>query len=75
MLPTSTLPVSPFMGSSDMGLLVGMLAIGGLLALVVGYAVHRREQRRAPRTTSSTAWTRRPSAASARERRDHVLAE
>ena len=49
MLPTSTLPVSPFMGSSDMGLLLGVLAIGGLVALLVGYAGHRREQRRAPR--------------------------
>jgi hypothetical protein len=49
MFPTSTLPVSPFMGSSDMGLMVGVLAIGGLVALLVGYAHHRREQRRAPR--------------------------
>ena len=49
MLPTSTLPVSPFMGSSNMALLLGMLAIGGLVAMVAGYVVHRREQRRAPR--------------------------
>lgn len=49
MLPTSTLPVSPFTGPSGLGLLIGVLAAGGLLAIVIGYAVHRRELRRAPR--------------------------
>ncbi len=49
MLPTSTLPVSPFIGPSGMGLLMGVLAVGGLVAIVVGWAAHRREQRRAPR--------------------------
>jgi hypothetical protein len=49
MLPTSTLPISPFVGDSGMGLLVGVLAVGGFVALLIGYAIHRREQRRAPR--------------------------
>jgi hypothetical protein len=49
MFPTSTVPVAPFVGLSDMGLMVGLLAIGGLVALLVGNALHRREQRLAPR--------------------------
>jgi hypothetical protein len=49
MLPTSTLPVAPLVGSSAMGLLIGGLAVGGLLALLIGYALHHREQRRTPR--------------------------
>jgi hypothetical protein len=32
-----------------MGLLVGVLAVGGLVVLVVGWALHHREQRPAPR--------------------------
>jgi hypothetical protein len=43
MLPTSTLPVSPFLGSMGMGTLLGLLALGALVALVVGLVVHRRE--------------------------------
>jgi hypothetical protein len=49
MLPTSSLPVSPFIGPSGLGLLMGVLAVGGLVAIVIGWAVHRHEQRRAPR--------------------------
>jgi hypothetical protein len=49
MLPPSTLPVSPFLDSSAMGLLIGVLAVGGLVALVAGWVLHHREQRRAPR--------------------------
>ena len=48
MFPTSTLAVSPFVGPSAMGLLLGVLAVGGLVALLIGHALHRREQRRAP---------------------------
>ena len=48
MLPTSTLPVSPVVaGDSGLGLLVAVLAVGGLVSMLVGYAIHRREQRRA----------------------------
>ena len=43
MLPTSTLPVSPFLGPTGMGTLLGLLALGALVALVVGLLLHRRE--------------------------------
>jgi len=49
MLPTSPLPVTPLMAPSGMVLLVGVLAVGGLVALVIGYVVHRRAERLAPR--------------------------
>ena len=48
MLPTSPLPVTPFVAASGMVLLVAALAVGGFLALVIGYAVHRRAERLAP---------------------------
>jgi hypothetical protein len=46
MFPTSTLPVSPFLGPTGIGTLLGGLALGALVALVVGYALHRSEQRK-----------------------------
>ena len=48
MFPTSTLPLSPFFGAASIGTLVGILAIGVLVALLVGLALHRREQAPAP---------------------------
>jgi hypothetical protein len=45
MFPTSTLPVSPFLGPTGIGTLLGGLALGALVALVIGYALHRSEQR------------------------------
>ena len=46
MFPTSTLPVSPFLGSTGLGTLIGVVALGALGALLVGLVAHRREQRR-----------------------------
>ena len=37
------------MAPSGMVLLVGVLAVGGLVALLIGYALHRRAERLAPR--------------------------
>ena len=46
MFPASTLPVSPFLASTGMGTLLGVVAMGVLVALFVGLMVHRREQQR-----------------------------
>jgi hypothetical protein len=43
MFPTSTLPVEPFAGSIGMGTLLALLALGALVAMCVGLALHRRE--------------------------------
>jgi hypothetical protein len=43
MFPTSTLPVSPIAGSIGMGTLLVVLALGALVAMCVGLALHRRE--------------------------------
>ena len=48
MFPTSTLPLSPFFGPAGMGTLVAILAIGVLVALLVGLALNRREQATTP---------------------------
>jgi hypothetical protein len=48
MFPTSTLPVVPFSGPAGIGTLVGVLAIGVLVALLVGLVLHRREQPETP---------------------------
>jgi hypothetical protein len=45
MLPTSTLPVAPFVGPSGMGTLLGVLALGALVALLVGLLIHRRDKK------------------------------
>ena len=47
MLPTSTLPVFPMLGTAGMGTLLGVLALTALGALLVGLVLHRREHRRA----------------------------
>ena len=46
MLPTSSLPVFPMLGTIGMGTLLGTLAAGALGALLVGLVLHRREHRR-----------------------------
>ena len=46
MFPVSTLPVSPLVGPTGMGTLLGVVALGALVALLVGLMVHRREQQR-----------------------------
>ena len=48
MLPTSTLPVAPFLGPSGMGTLLGVLALGALAALLVGLMLHRRDTKASP---------------------------
>ena len=48
MFPAGTLPLSPFAGPQGVGTLVGLLALGVLVALLVGLAIHRREQAAAP---------------------------
>ena len=48
MFPTSTLPLSPLAAPAGMGALIGVLALGVLVALLVGLALYRREQRMAP---------------------------
>ena len=46
MLPTSTMHVSPFLGATGMGTLLGVVGLGALVALLVGLVLHRREQQR-----------------------------
>jgi len=46
MFPTSNLPVSPLVASTGMGTLVGALAGGAFVVLVVGWLLYQREQRK-----------------------------
>jgi hypothetical protein len=48
MFPTSTLPVSPFLGVTGMGTLLGLLALGAVVALIVGLVLHHREPQGSP---------------------------
>ena len=43
MLPTSTLPMTPLLFPAGVGALLGALAVGALVALVVGFVLYRRE--------------------------------
>ena len=68
MFPTSTLPVSPFLGHMGMGTVIGVVAVGALVALLVGLLLHRRELQAAPtielpETTGVTPETAKPSRA------------
>jgi hypothetical protein len=42
MLPTSALPMSPFLNATSMGALIVLIALVGLVALVAGYVLHGR---------------------------------
>jgi hypothetical protein len=42
MLPTSALPMSPFLNATSMGALIVLVAVGGFVALVAGYVLHGR---------------------------------
>ena len=55
MFPTSTLPVAPFLGPSGMGTLLGVLALGALVALLVGLVMHRRDAKASAAITLSEA--------------------
>ena len=46
MLPVNPLPVLQI--PTGIGMLLGGLALGAFVALVVGFLVHRREQQRGP---------------------------
>jgi len=43
MLPTSNLPMSPFLNVTSMGTLVVLVAVGAAVALLAGYLLHRPE--------------------------------
>lgn len=43
MFPTSTLPMAPLLVPAGIGALLGIVALGAFLALIVGLVLHRRE--------------------------------
>ena len=48
MFPTSTLPMTPLLAPTGIGALLGIVALGAFLALIVGFLLHRRETGREP---------------------------